>query len=656
MSAIEIPRETKSELIKVLEKEEMLFVNEDGVFFILEILNDIWDLENMPSTDPRYDNAYSDIDKHMVLNDDWSYHHLFTEILHVYQEDGKFSALLEGLVSRKYRSNTDYIKLLVLIINPYLRKHDLTLAVQSYDNEGNEVYKIQNLSATKTIELPTNKIPFFVTKIPLAREYSYSSHYTPQIFPSFVLVHNDGWNDYGYYTTYHLFYYQDAESRQKIGYVKITDGESVYTNETLPEKFNVLPETYISLGQDFEYYESLKNALGNLFESVLFALNDCAFFHDIFERFEKNGIFNTSLIRDNRVEKNRREVKYKIYGYDLNNLYNFKYKFTPKYAADQIEIAFEFNRSRELTNRIYAIIGKNGTGKTQLISSLPLDISRKNDEVFEPRTPLFSKVIAVSYSIFDNFQIPENTISFSYIYCGLQKIINGNKELLSIDEQILRFNTTCKSITEKLRDEQLYAILTNFIEEEILNEFIIFNEGTKILDFEKFLKIKDRLSSGQNILLFTITEIVANIRFDSLILFDEPETHLHPNAISQLMNLIHELVVSFDSFCIIATHSPLIIQELLSNHVFIIERKSNFPSIRKIGMESFAENLTNITEEIFGNKTVNRQFERIINELIGRGKNYEQIVELLQSDNIPLSLNARLFIKSRLSYEEFELF
>ena len=57
---------------------------------------------------------------------------------------------------------------------------------------------------------------------------------------------------------------------------------------------------------------------------------------------------------------------------------------------------------------------KNGTGKTQLITSLPIDISKKNSSQFTPMTPLFSKVIAVSYSVFDSFEIPKNTASFIF--------------------------------------------------------------------------------------------------------------------------------------------------------------------------------------------------------------------------------------------------
>ena len=143
-----------------------------------------------------------------------------------------------------------------------------------------------------------------------------------------------------------------------------------------------------------------------------------------------------------------------------------------------------------------------------------------------------------------------------------------------------------------------------------------------------------------------ITEIIANIRYDSLLIYDEPETHLHPNAISQLINTIYELSRIFQSYCIIATHSPIIVQELLSKNVYVIERKGSYATIRKPSIETFGENLSTIIEEIFGNREIPKQFKIILSDLIKKGMSYEGILKEIESDNVPVSLNTRLFLKS----------
>src|SRR5207253_92326 len=71
-----------------------------------------------------------------------------------------------------------------------------------------------------------------------------------------------------------------------------------------------------------------------------------------------------------------------------------------------------------------------------------------------------------------------------------------------------------------------------------------------------------RLSSGQAILCHFVTALLAWIQRDSLILFDEPETHLHPNAVASLFLVLSEILTEYESFAVVATHSPVVIQEI----------------------------------------------------------------------------------------------
>ena len=54
-------------------------------------------------------------------------------------------------------------------------------------------------------------------------------------------------------------------------------------------------------------------------------------------------------------------------------------------------------------NRIIALIGNNGVGKTTVLSQLAECIVQGVDDRFAPKRPVFKKVISASYSIFDNF-------------------------------------------------------------------------------------------------------------------------------------------------------------------------------------------------------------------------------------------------------------
>jgi len=648
----EISKKTRLELYKTLIKEKNIIFDQTGEKW-MQFLNSIWDLRAMPSEDQRYTNAYDDVVQHTVNNDDWKLDELFLERLKLLEDNEIYVKFLESIVHPNFRENEDDIIKFVLLINSYIEDEKLILTIVSYDDNSLPVYNIiEKENSLPYSDLLKNTIPFYVIKKPNGHSNQISSHPRPEKTPCFVLVFNDMWNDYGYSTDFSLFYYSDntiADDQVKnYGIIKITHGAAGVIDE-IPDDFLELDEKFCSLGQTYEFYETLKASTGKYFESVLYALKDAAFFSDIYEKFEKNEIFNTSLIRYDEPEQLLRSVKYRLYGFDLSNLYSFKYTFLPKYSNEPEDIDFNFNNNHELPNRIFAIIGKNGTGKTQLITSLPIEIAKKESSKFIPRTPMFSKVIAVSYSVFDKFEIPKSTVLFDYVYCGL---LNEKRELLTERQQLLRFHNTWQKIEKIERLEKWKIILSNFIEADILDKFIIeertnLDDVTIKVDRLEFNKIKNHLSSGQNILLYIISEIIANIRRDSLLLFDEPETHLHPNAITQLMNVIYEVVHEFESYCIITTHSPLIVQELLSKNVRIIERHENTVSVRQINIESFGQNLTTLTEEVFGNKEIGKQYKKIIDKMVSEGKTYTDVISILEAEGFPLSINIRLYIESK---------
>ncbi len=58
--------------------------------------------------------------------------------------------------------------------------------------------------------------------------------------------------------------------------------------------------------------------------------------------------------------------------------------------------------------------------------------------------------------------------------------------------------------------------------------------------------------------------------------------------------------------------------------------------------------MTTLTEDVFGNKEIPKQYKRIIDEQIEYGKSYDDIISMIQFDEVPLSLNVKLYIKSKL--------
>ena len=139
---------------------------------------------------------------------------------------------------------------------------------------------------------------------------------------------------------------------------------------------------------------------------------------------------------------------------------------------------------------------------------------------------------------------------------------------------------------------------------------------------------------------------MANIRFDTLLLFDEPETHLHPNAISELMVHLNSLLKRYDSYAIIVTHSPLVIRELRSECVLVMERIENILLTRPVGIETFGSNLSVLIDDIFGNSESVKFYETLIKRLVRKRKSASEIEEMIQSEDIPLSIRLKLMIRT----------
>ncbi|RZK25264.1 MAG: hypothetical protein EOO43_05945 [Flavobacterium sp.] len=641
---VKFSKPVQVKIFQILSAEWIRISNKDDSEGGMTVLNRIWDLRTMNSEDDRFDDAYGDIVQHTINNQDWTVEQLFVDRLKIYDNQETFKKFVETLLEPEYYSAEDQLSTVSFQVDSELGKDKLRLVIEDYDDLGLPIQKIYEQEEVNDlpIGIKKNNIPFYVFKD------GYKDNITEDEY--FTLDPNKSWNDYSVVSGFTLDYYSKNNAKQRIGYFKLIHKEEMKTYVVLPDKFYILSQDFCSLGTVEEYYFNLQKILGikNMI-SVLNALQDAAYFTEIHDNYAKNSNFISSLIRDDDTERLLRVIKPKLQGYNLEDLYSFSYKFKPAYSEQEINIEFDLNDKKPISNRIFAIIGKNGTGKTQLMTSLPNNFSKGNIELFSGKMPLFSKIIAVSYSVFDNFSIPKKNATFNYVYCGLK---NQDGEIRNNKSLVLSFHHNWKRIISFERSEKWRSVLLNFIDQDIVDSFIIKRGVYRIggdsydVNLDGFNSIKNKLSSGQSIILFIITEVVANIRLDSLILYDEPETHLHPNAIVQLMNTIYELVNEFESYCLIATHSPLVIRELFSKNVYIMERDGNIPSIRRIGLECFGENLSVITDEVFGDREIPKQYKKIITELIEDGKTYEEIVELLEFDEYPLSLNACIFIRN----------
>lgn len=646
MKNLQFTKNMKLEILRLLaQQEEKLFNKIDSVSFFDSILN----LRAKPSTDPRFTDAKRDLEQHYINNSDWTLEEILLDRYNFTNSDENFFKLLNLIISPTVNNTEEEVKFFYYTLNPIFNSHSLEYRLKSVNEHGISIFELDTLDSENQFkDIVDNHTPIFINKDKDANviEKLNENH------PFYILLNPTIWDDYSSKNQFTLSVQYEGQ-HTALGLLKIISIDSESTTLSLPYQLTKLDKEYCSLGEKIDYYKSIKDFFGNHYLTILKAFNDVAFFPQISESFENSSDFKNSLIRFDGQEQLMRQARYIIDGYDLSNLYTFEYLYKPNYSSDidTLKIPFDFNDNSILPNRIYALIGENGVGKTQLISKLPIDLANHVLNTFTPRVPLFSKVIAVSYSVFDDFKIPESSSKINYLYCGLRQERNGEKYTLTKADLKERFFSSIQKVQESKRFDHWCEIVDNFFLKNIVDQWKIWNES----NFEYELNITEisnslnKFSSGQSIFIFILTEILANIRYDSLIIFDEPETHLHPNAISQLINSIHLLVKKFQSYCIIATHSPIIVQGILSKNVYVIRNENNVLSAKHPSIETFGENLTKITDDIFGARDTTSQFKNELQILINKGYSYNEIINLLKTNNIPLSLNLTILLNSMVS-------
>ena len=477
-------------------------------------------------------------------------------------------------------------------------------------------------------DIAPNAIPIFVDE-------------NPDQYPAFRFM-TSSWDDYGYKTRYVLSYIPMHGSSQIIGEVRVLIKDQDITYGKLPSRVTFFGDDCCSLGQNLRYYENLKNILGSTYKGFLLAIRDAAIFNNICEEFSETFGFKNSLLRYPDAEIAFQYAIYKLAGYTIDEPLSFIFKAEiPYYQKDFLNIKFDLGNIQDENNlnRVIALIGNNGVGKTTVLSQLAECIVNGNEQRFAPRHPVFKKVISALYSIFDKF-FDVSGSSFSYTYCGIQTKDGG---LMSLKDIAKRRVDSVDIVQKHDRNKQLYHYMRMLLPKELVEP--LFDEDDCRFNEDVYIKNYQMYSSGQSMLMNLIIEIVAHIRQNTLILIDEPEVHLHPKGITIFISILNRICREFLSCCILATHSSIIIQELLSRNVIVMDQQDDgSPIVRPMRVESLGENLTTITEDVFGRNAVLPYYKRMVKRLVEEYDSIDNVLRVIQNNDVPVSMPLYMLI------------
>lgn len=493
-----------------------------------------------------------------------------------------------------------------------------------------------------------------------------------------IVLRYNNWNDHGYKTKFELYISQNEQNFQYIGSLKIilyemdvpdmSNNYSVSTFDLIPSLDGaIIPPDWCSIGTSTVYYTRMAQLGYDLSQNILQILNDITTANEKrpnLDKWSNQHAYKTSLMRSDYDASS--DVDDHAYLMGVAKLYytstNQSKQVNPNFellinlnSKNKANFNFNFDRETLYPGRINVVIGKNGAGKTTLINRLP-DLAAAHTAQEKPYN--FNKVVVLTRGN-SNYQ-RKNPPHQSIVYGGSQpKTISSE----IIAREILQANTLKDLIVDK--DSQL---VLNYLKQIVLNLYPEHNKNYLQLEHDKdwmswvessfedeFLiqglksnlktTIK-RASSGQKNLLIYYAEIFLKLDHGSLLLFDEPENSLHPSLLSKFLHRLHSLLAIRDSFAIITTHSPIVLQEVPTKYIHVLSRDTdNNISTHVPEIETFGEDITRITSYLFETDFTNSLWKETLTKYLEQGLTIEEITNELSG--LPLGNYPTAYILSK---------
>lgn len=437
---------------------------------------------------------------------------------------------------------------------------------------------------------------------------------TDRLEKSFFLK-NYTWDDYSYETTYILFYIDKEKVLWEIGSVKIATSDLKHHERPFLDGYiKDISDKYFSLGQDKSYYSSLRELPNEAGKRLLVMLKDIALNRAIWIENIKSDALRDSLQRN------------------VTNLDVITYQMAFEGEKRKLDycltinkeppISFKINHDLPFKNsNIHAVIGNNGVGKTTYLKEITKKIvsgdfdckilNKVNTNELDDGIEIdyIERVLFISFSAFDN-NVPDINNRYKFEYLGLHDGTGGFK---SPDTLSNEFSSSLKNLVNGKELDYIKMVLKPLENVDYLGEHIEFF-FKHIDELPKIVKMYTELSSGHRIVLHTLVLLMDSLHQGVVTLFDEPETHLHPPLLGAFLQSLQIICDTYNGLLIFATHSPIILQEILTENVLVLRRLDNDVTYTRPDIVTYGQNVSKLTRTAFGYQNVG--FHNTISELV----------------------------------------
>jgi hypothetical protein len=493
-----------------------------------------------------------------------------------------------------------------------------------------------------------------------------------------VVPSSDGWNDFGHQTRvdYRFRTRSSKESVHASGFIGFVNPEADKSGKDLLQQLvstqgeSTVDATndrhFFTMLPDMEAYRRLVQALdADDAMAALISLNDLVALNEfestaaILDLATQTEVFSLSFMRSSDTY-----FAYKNAGHLLRGLSSeqtgilsptLAIRFHLPGRQNEHYLKFSFDHAAGLPKRIAIIIGKNGVGKSQTLGRIAraaIDGAAALTDGTDGGRPLINRLLAFAptneaESVFPTDKRKRPRIWYQRYSMNRSRRSRRNDYLSDLIVQVARSTqmvasksrweifTDALSAISKFEELHLptYSISDAYVplaklpqgsEQRVLERFAsidVKKEPVRVVSGEGY-----PLSSGEISFLKFAAQVSLHIENGSLLLLDEPETHLHPNFISRFASLLDGLLEMTGSAAIIATHSAYFVREVFREQVTVLSvDNENLVQAQLPKLRTFGADVGAISYFVFGEDEPSRLAVEVERRLIAKQTPWAQI-------------------------------
>jgi energy-coupling factor transporter ATP-binding protein EcfA2 len=447
------------------------------------------------------------------------------------------------------------------------------------------------------------------------------------------------------------------------------------------------PNAFFTIIPNMDGYRTLVRSLGPAeARRILSAVNDMvtvgsnAKVPKWYAEVSTSSFFNTVLLRDSETFFTFHNASPILRGLEfeeldkISSVFKLGFKLATFENSHELDLSFEI--AKPLGNRIAVVIGKNGVGKSQTLFHFAKSLIGGSRILTDGagKRPQVNRLIAVTSpgDTRNTFPTVRSVSRIDYRRLHLSRSQWGKAEsgigstliqLARSDEGIKgrnRWKMFVESISAIQRPDELFVkrrassakdrrqkrtrdpfpitAMLNGTEDECLERWSDVCPRSDVCRFVNGSEIP--LSSGQVTFIRFAAQACLHIENGSVLLFDEPETHLHPNLITEFVRLLDRLLEMTGSVAIVATHSAYFVREVPRRQVIVLRQtdadtnkiEAIQPRLRTLGAD-----IGEISHFVFGDELFGRLLGKVREKIV---MNQAKAAKLLSSIEEDLSVEA----------------